>query len=837
MAWPTPYNRLKNFTQYALDHPTATYNPSDHDAELDAVELTLDGLTTDLALIQRNDGKLSNQSVHPDSLAAATKALIGAGNTGQLNWTPRGLWATATAYTLGNVVESGGNSYVCVTAHTSGTFNTDRAAGKWISIGTASAVARFLEVQTASAGQTIFNLASGVYTPGVNALEVYVNGLRLPPADYTETSTTRVTLNYGLAAGDSVLFVLTTAISVDTTATAQTVTYTPTYGALAGIAHTVASFLDKLAQAGTNLGAALIGFMQSGTAPTTRTMQDKERDIIASADHADVANTIAAAGQAGGVYVPADLSIGTARKANADGVYFWGPGKLKWTSDATRGTRVQNAAGRDRLLAWGSEYCYQLLGKITAAAACTVRVSGDSRVSNLATALTPLLSPYPTLTFTSVANSGKNTNDWVNTYLAADIVAAPDVLIWYWGMNDCAGLSRTLAQFETDLRAGLTTYRAAVPVTSGAVVLVVPNASSDGTNGRDPAWAEKMRHIIRCAAEDFSCGFVDSYALFQDAYNSGIGGTYPWLDDTFADGIRGIHPQASFSRAIAGAVLDVMIPPGFQKFWSGPGMVSNLANADSSTTAAGLITAYPKGVSIRRALAANGWPVDGFVMTIYAQDGTGGGMQIHWANNASYSGVYLRKGASTAWQEWGSMSAPFANPTSPAKTDALTTYPNGLSVSRATTGNGWDLDGYVWTFRQTLDGSYGWQELHEYNTTAPMLRRQWINTGTPGWGVWRQVGPGNSTTQTGTTYTVPANINNVIANGSATITLTLPTASSWTDREIRVVNWVAFTVVSNASNVVPQASGAAGTAILAATAGKWALLKSDGTNWNIVQSG
>ena len=45
----------------------------------------------------------------------------------------------------------------------------------------------------------------------------------------------------------------------------------------------------------------------------------------------------------------------------------------------------------------------------------------------------------------------------------------------------------------------------------------------------------------------------------------------------------------------------------------------------------------------------------------------------------------------------------------------------------------------------------------------------------------------------------------------------------------------AQTVVSASSNVVPLVGGAAGTAILAATAGKWATLVSDGTNWVIMQ--
>lgn len=40
-------------------------------------------------------------------------------------------WATSTSYVLGNLVTSGGNDYRCIVAHTSGTFATDLAAGKW----------------------------------------------------------------------------------------------------------------------------------------------------------------------------------------------------------------------------------------------------------------------------------------------------------------------------------------------------------------------------------------------------------------------------------------------------------------------------------------------------------------------------------------------------------------------------------------------------------------------------------------------------------------------------------------------------------------------------------
>lgn len=85
-------------------------------------------------------------------------------------------------------------------------------------------------------------------------------------------------------------------------------------------------------------------------------------------------------------------------------------------------------------------------------------------------------------------------------------------------------------------------------------------------------------------------------------------------------------------------------------------------------------------------------------------------------------------------------------------------------------------------------------------------------------------------TKTGN-FTVGASESNLICNGTGSITVTLPTASSNTGRRLVIKTIAAFTVISASSNVVPLASAAAGTAILAATAGKYATLISDGTNW------
>ncbi len=71
---------------------------------------------------------------------------------------------------------------------------------------------------------------------------------------------------------------------------------------------------------------------------------------------------------------------------------------------------------------------------------------------------------------------------------------------------------------------------------------------------------------------------------------------------------------------------------------------------------------------------------------------------------------------------------------------------------------------------------------------------------------------------------------------SSSCVVTLPTASSFTGRQLTITNYKAFTVVSASSNVVPIIGGSAATGILAALIGEWATLVSDGTNWIIMQS-
>lgn len=82
------------------------------------------------------------------------------------------------------------------------------------------------ETKIATSGQTVFNLSSISYTPGINNLAVYVDGVYQRPANYTETNATRVTFSVGLHVGAIVDFVVLTINSLSGTADATNLTYT-----------------------------------------------------------------------------------------------------------------------------------------------------------------------------------------------------------------------------------------------------------------------------------------------------------------------------------------------------------------------------------------------------------------------------------------------------------------------------------------------------------------------------------------------------------------------------------------------------------------------------------
>ena len=66
--------------------------------------------------------------------------------------------------------------------------------------------------------------------------------------------------------------------------------------------------------------------------------------------------------------------------------------------------------------------------------------------------------------------------------------------------------------------------------------------------------------------------------------------------------------------------------------------------------------------------------------------------------------------------------------------------------------------------------------------------------------------------------------------------ITLLSASSYPGQILFVKNITNNSLTSASSNVVPLGSATAGTAILSATAGKFAMLQSDGSNWVVMMA-
>jgi hypothetical protein len=250
MAQPTPYDRLYNFTDWQVVRPSKPLPATELDAELNAIELAIDQTQANLALIQRDDGRLANQSVTPESLSTATLALIGQGQ-----YTPRGQWVTATVYAVGDLVEFNLSTYLCITAHTSaGTFLSDLETDKWLLIANAalSGEENALDKFIGTGAQTVFTLSLNY--SGDDAVAVYVNGvLQVPTQDYTIVGDT---LTFVVAPSAPAVPGNFNVVARGTAVTAQALADAAATASQAALASEQAALASELAAAASELAAA-----------------------------------------------------------------------------------------------------------------------------------------------------------------------------------------------------------------------------------------------------------------------------------------------------------------------------------------------------------------------------------------------------------------------------------------------------------------------------------------------------------------------------------------------------------------------------------------------------
>lgn len=160
------------------------------------------------------------------------------------------------------------------------------------------------EKYTATQGQSVFTIADFLYTVGNNSIAVYLNGVKqIVTTDYVETSTSSITMNFTLVAGDVVELVGTIGVVIDADATL---------------------LQSKLAnETDVTLGAAMIGYTDPVAPAFLKTQSDINNGVAVSifrfmttAQIADIQAATASIDVAPAIN-NAILSLGTSGRAGA----------------------------------------------------------------------------------------------------------------------------------------------------------------------------------------------------------------------------------------------------------------------------------------------------------------------------------------------------------------------------------------------------------------------------------------------------------------------------------------------------------------------------------------
>lgn len=187
----------------------------------------------------------------------------------------------------------------------------------------------FEEVQTATAGQTVFNLTTMTYAAGANNLMVFVDGVnQYEGSSYTETDNNTVTFSQGLHEGALVKF-----------STVQTQT-------------------SSVANAGA------VTFTQAGTGAVPRSVQARLRDVVSVKDFGAVGDGVtddAAAIQAA-INFAASSAIATNNSSVGGVVYFpTGTYLIGTTINLLNRVGLQGANGRATVIKPHSTFASQYM--------------------------------------------------------------------------------------------------------------------------------------------------------------------------------------------------------------------------------------------------------------------------------------------------------------------------------------------------------------------------------------------------------------------------------------------------------------------------------------------
>ena len=352
----------------------------------------------------------------------------------------------------------------------------------------------------------------------------------------------------------------------------------------------------------------------------------------------------------------------SAAPTNPYGVEFQGSGSLLKPTAYTFPQQLNTYADLHKYFI-GREYLFRVDLRLSVSAPTSgtpmgIFLYGDSTVANsgvtnpalYAQTLIPTLGNHKGLGCQLVVtNRGVSGTDVSSLNVIPDLSTTTDFIIIKYGINDGAFPAATrLATFATTLRSKLAAIRAdsngSLPHLS--ILLMGPNATADDVQGRNEQWYEQLRGIYVQAARDYNCAYFDTYAFWKDARPAANN----WMDANTIGGQTNvpIHPNNLMQAWMWGAVMDFVFPETWMDPYRG-NFLQNIPQAVKTYTFASLSTAYDFGVTISRALVADGWPVDGSLMTVRHVNSPS--WQILFPTNPGTQ-IYQRQGNNGAWGIW-----------------------------------------------------------------------------------------------------------------------------------------------------------------------------------------
>ncbi len=213
MTQPTQYTPTTDFSQDEANNVSgrSTVNTAALDAEFANIETTIDSVCDNLALLQRDDGRLKDLSVEIHTISHEVLNLMGGFNL-------KGLWSESTDYAVNDICSSGAYTYCCTTAHTSG---AEIDLMKWIQFGFTSGADA---AQAAAAAQTsaieAATSASSAATSATSAANsaASISGSVAQAAGYAATATTKAgeASSSATSAANSATAAAASAASIDT---------------------------------------------------------------------------------------------------------------------------------------------------------------------------------------------------------------------------------------------------------------------------------------------------------------------------------------------------------------------------------------------------------------------------------------------------------------------------------------------------------------------------------------------------------------------------------------------------------------------------------------------